>query len=964
MSDPTVTDEADRLRTLAPYQALGVEPAADFDRITALAARLFRVPVALVTLVDANRQYFKSHHGTDVCGSPSDVAFCKHALDLPEGETFIIPDATADARFADNPLVVGPMQVRFYAGAPLRAPDGKILGTLCLVDTVPRADLTAEERATLIDLAAVAMETFNLHLIRRRAEDEAAERQRAEVALGESESRLRRMASNCPGMIYQFVLEADGSSHFPFVGDGCRELFGIDPQAIHKRPERVMEAILPEYRARFFGKLQLSAQTLEPWQGEGRVLRPDGSTRWIQGIARPERLPDGRTLWNGVLLDMTARKRAEEEAERAASRVRTVLESITDAFFSVDREWRFTYVNDQAERTLGRSRDTLLGRGLWAEFSAEAEAVFNERFHHAMATGEPAHFEAHSSTLDAWLDVNAYPSEEGLSIYFQDITARRAAQRQLEDSHALLRTVIDGTEDAVFLKDRESRYLLINPAGAAFMGKPAAAIIGQDDTAFCSPDTARNIRERDLSILASGLSSTHEDHDIIAGVPRAFLTTKSPFRDAAGHLVGVIGIARDITPQREAAEALRQAKEEAEKANEAKSEFLSRMSHELRTPLNAILGFGQLLELGSLTTHQTESVEHILRAGRHLLNLIDEVLAISKIEAGRMRLSLEPVSLGEVARECLSLVGRLAQDRRVVCEDPLLNDCEGCEVHVHADRQRLRQVLLNLLSNAVKYNREGGRVRLNCREIPSPAPAPDQNGEPALGRVRIEVSDTGTGLSAEEIGLLFTPFERLRAERGTTEGTGLGLALSKSLVEAMNGRIGVDSVPGEGSTFWVELPVASPPSKRMAGLGWRMPDGSSLVGDSAGTILYIEDNLSNLRLIESLLGREKSLTLLSAQQGTLGIEIARARTPDLILLDLHLPDVPGWEVLAHLRTDLVTRDIPIIIISADATPHQIERLRTAGAQDYLTKPINVRELLRVLCEHLPHAPAGAVGAGV
>ncbi len=963
MSFLDATDETSRLRALEPYHALGLEPEAEFDRITALAARLFQVPVALVTLVGAEEQYYKSHHGTDLCGTPREVAFCQHALHLPEGETLVVPDATADARFAENPLVVGPMHVRFYAGAPLRTPAGETLGTLCLVDTMPRAALTAAERATLVDLATVAMQTFSLRLANLRTIQVAAERQRAEAALQQSEGRLRRMASNCPGMIYQFVLDADGRYHFPFVGDGCRELFGVPPQVLYDRPTFVVEALLPEHHERFFGNMQRSAQTLSPWQGEGRVRLPDGSTRWIQGLARPERLPDGQTLWNGVLMDMTARKRAEEEAERAASRVRTVLESITDAFFSVDRQWRFTYVNDQAERALGRSRESLLGRNLWKEYSAQADELFHERFREAMETGEAARFEAHSTTLDAWLHVNVYPSEEGLSVYFQNITARREAQRQLEDSHALLRAIIDGTGDAVFLKDRESRYLLVNPAGAAVLGRRAAEIVGRDDAAFWSPEAARRYREHDLQVLSSGESCTHEDTDDIGGTARTFLTTKSPFRDAAGNLVGVIGIARDTTAQHQAAEALRVAKEEAEKANAAKSEFLSRMSHELRTPLNAILGFGQLLEIGDLTNHQTESVEHILRAGRHLLTLIDEVLAISRIEAGRMRLSLEPVSLGEVTRECLVLVGQLARDRQVVCEDLPVDGCRGGDVHVHADRGRLRQVLLNLLSNAVKYNREGGHVRLRCRVVAPPKPAGDDGLGADPGRVRLEVSDTGAGLSSEEIGRLFTPFERLHADDGPTEGTGLGLALSKSLVEAMGGHIGAESAPCEGSVFWVELPLAEPQFERPGHEELSGTGRASLLNGSRGTILYIEDNPSNLLFIESLFRNEKNLTLLSAQQGLLGIEAARARAPDLILLDLHLPDMPGWEVLAQLRADPVTRPIPVVVVSADATPYRIERLREAGAQDYLTKPINLRELLRVLRERLPAAPA-AVGAGV
>ncbi len=530
-----------------------------------------------------------------------------------------------------------------------------------------------------------------------------------------------------------------------------------------------------------------------------------------------------------------------------------------------------------------------------------------------------------------------------------DITPRKREQRALEDSHHLLRAIIDGTDNTIFIKDCAGRYLLINPAGAALLGATPQGVVGQTDYAFFSSENARQTVLHDREIMETGQSRTYESTDTLGGIERVFLSTKSPYRDTVGNLLGVIGIVREVTEQRRAAEALRLAKEEAEKANHAKSEFLSRMSHELRTPLNAILGFGQLLEMGEMNRHESESIGHILKAGRHLLGLIDEVLALSRIEAGRMNLSLEPVAVAEVAQECLSLVKQQAAERGVRCENLCHDPDPGETCYVQADRQRLRQVLLNLLSNAVKYNHEGGRLRLACRRVLA--------SEGDRHHLRLEVSDTGAGMQAAEIARLFTPFERLSAEKSFTEGTGLGLALSKGLVEAMHGTIGVDSVPGEGSTFWLCLPLAEDPLVNVS-RGGSAPSGQCEGEDCEGTILYVEDNLSNLRLIELLLEAHPGVTLLSAQQGTLGLEMARATRPDLILLDLHLPDIPGWEVLAALRADPATRDIPVVIVSADATSPQIERLMKAGARGYLTKPINVPTLMQTLARYL-QAPSNA-----
>jgi signal transduction histidine kinase/ActR/RegA family two-component response regulator len=398
---------------------------------------------------------------------------------------------------------------------------------------------------------------------------------------------------------------------------------------------------------------------------------------------------------------------------------------------------------------------------------------------------------------------------------------------------------------------------------------------------------------------------------------------------------GAVINSRDITERKQYEEALQQAKVEAEAANRAKSEFLSRMSHELRTPMNSILGFGQLLERKELPADQRRAVGHILKAGRHLLNLINEVLEISRIEAGRQNVSLEPVPLAAALQEARSLILPLAVQRNLTIEE--FTVAEG--VYVQADRQRLNQVLLNLLSNAVKYNRPNGTVRLLCTESQT------ADGTPS---VRIGVSDTGPGIPAEKLDRLFIPFERLGAEQSQEEGTGLGLALSMRLVEAMEGTLSVESSLGEGSTFWVELPSVTGPLERAAATPSQPSAAGSGADRPAATILYIEDNLPNLSLIQSILADRPEITLLSTVQGKMGVYLAAERRPDLVLLDMHLPDIRGDEVLRKLRADERTREIPVIVVSADATASTIERLTNAGAAGYLTKPLDVDEFLSTI----------------
>ena len=376
------------------------------------------------------------------------------------------------------------------------------------------------------------------------------------------------------------------------------------------------------------------------------------------------------------------------------------------------------------------------------------------------------------------------------------------------------------------------------------------------------------------------------------------------------------------------------ARSAAEKANLAKSDFLSSMSHELRSPLNAILGFAQLMESDSPapTPTQKESIAQILQAGWHLLTLINEILDLAKVESGQVPLSREPVSLAEVLLECRGMVETQAQQRGVHMIFPESDP----HYFVMADRTRVKQILINLLSNAIKYNSPQGTVEVKCDE-----------GAP--GRIRVSVSDTGEGLSPDQMAQLFQAFNRLGQEAGGEEGTGIGLVVAKRLVELMEGEIGAESAVGMGCVFWFELPsVAEPCLGVESGEAAVSAPPSSPRGSRLHTLLYVEDNPANLKLIEQIVARHPDIRLLTAVNGNGGIQIARASLPDVILTDINLPDINGYDALKILRSDPATAHIPVIAISANAMPLDIERGLKAGFFRYITKPIKVGEFMEAM----------------
>jgi len=533
--------------------------------------------------------------------------------------------------------------------------------------------------------------------------------------------------------------------------------------------------------------------------------------------------------------------------------------------------------------------------------------------------------------------------------YCGDISDRRAAEQALLESEERTKQILRTANDAFVALDLGGRILDWNAQAERMFGWLREEAIGRILSGTIFPDVPGDGRRNGLAeYLEMGVAQPLSQRLEMTALRRdgselpVEVTIWSTGRLDRRTFNTFI---RDITDQRRAQTAIRVAQEEAERANRAKSEFLSRMSHDLRTPLNAVLGFAQLLAADSLTDSQRECTQQILKGGRHLLDLINEVLDISRIESGRLSLSPEPVDVVDIVQHSVDLVRPLAAQRQI---ELIVDSQTMAGQSVLADRQRLNQILLNLLSNAVKYNRDGGRVTIEFAR-----PSPDH--------IRINVTDAGAGIPPDKLRLLFRPFERLGAETTGVEGTGLGLTLSRGLAEAMGGSLDVTSVVDRGSTFWVELQAtdATPTKDEHRTLASSLAPGGNL---APATLLYIEDNASNVRLMNRLLGSRPSLTLVHAPDGQTGLTLVRERKPGVILLDLHLPDMSGEEVLRHLWGDQQLRAIPVIVLSADATAGQMRRVMALGAAAYLTKPLDLGAVLEVIDRTLSQSEASRSAA--
>ncbi|MDO8415606.1 MAG: PAS domain S-box protein [Agitococcus sp.] len=517
---------------------------------------------------------------------------------------------------------------------------------------------------------------------------------------------------------------------------------------------------------------------------------------------------------------------------------------------------------------------------------------------------------------------------------------QKKLDQRLRDQQFYTRSLIESNIDALMTTDPSGIITDVNKQMEALTDCTRDELIGAPfKNYFTDPELAERAITRVLNEKkVTNYELTARSRD---GKETVVSYNATTFYDRDRKLQGVFAAARDVTERKRLDQALQEtnvelerAKSMAEKANLAKSNFLSSMSHELRSPLNAILGFAQLMDSDNppATPSQKASIEQILHAGWYLLELINEILDLAVIESGKISLSEEPVLLAEVMLECQAMIEPQAQKRGLTLYFPHFDS----PCFVRADRTRLKQVLINLLSNAIKYNVKDGTVEVVCTTS-------------ALGRIRINIIDTGAGLPPEKLVQLFQPFNRLGKEGGAEEGTGIGLVMSKRLVELMGGVVGVESTVGVGSVFWFELSSTQAPQHIIDKVE-AIPEVLVKITQGAPlrTLLYVEDNPANLNLVEQLIARRPEMRLLTAVNGNIGIELARSHQPEVILMDINLPGISGIQALKILREDPAMAHIPVLAISANAMPEDVKKGMAAGFFRYLTKPINVNEFMKTI----------------
>jgi PAS domain S-box-containing protein len=702
-------------------------------------------------------------------------------------------------------------------------------------------------------------------------------------------------------------------------------------------------------------------------------IRKDGSR--FPAVVSVTALRDAQDAIIGYLLigtDNTARKQAEAALLKAGALQSAIFNSANFSSIATDAKGVIQIFNVGAERMLGYAAADVMNKITPADISDPQEVIARAKaLSVELGTPITPGFEAlvfkakrgiediyeltyirkDGSRFPAVVSVTALRDAQDAIIGYLLIGTDNTARKQIEEERKQLdqrlrdhqfytRSLFESNIDALMTTDPAGIITDVNKQMEALTGCTRDELIGAPFKSNFT-DPARAAMSVKLVLSEKKVTNYELTARARDGKQTVVSFNATTFYDRDRRLQGVFAAARDVTERKRLDQVLQEknveleyAKSAAEKANLAKSEFLSSMSHELRSPLNAILGFAQLMESAAPmpTAAQAARIAQILQAGWHLLNLINEILDLAVIESGKVSLSQEPVSLAEVMSECQTMMEPQAQQRGIRMTFPRFDHPS----FVWADRTRLKQIVINLLSNAIKYNQEQGTVVVNCTAI-----APE--------RTRISVKDTGAGLPPSKLAQLFQPFNRLGQEAGSVAGTGIGLVVTKQLAELMQGTLGVESTVGAGSVFWVDLPSTAAPELAVGGnepaahTQSRPPIGARL-----RTLLYIEDNPANMMLVEQLIARRSDIKLLTAVNGTLGIEVARANRPDVILMDINLPGISGIDALTILHEDPATAHIPIVALSANAMPRDIVFGLEVGFFRYITKPIKVKEFMDTL----------------
>ena len=789
---------------------------------------------------------------------------------------------------------------------------------------------------------------------------------RDERKLQQSQALLNSIIMNIPAMVF---LKSAEDLKFELLNHAGEELLGYPQDDLLGKSD--YDFFPPEQASYFTAKdrevldsgrqLDIAEESIKTRDGEIRFLHTC-KTGVYDSSGRPTHLL-------GISIDITEIKNAQAAVQRERDFATSLVDTAPVIILLLDTQGIIQHANPYFEQLSGYVLEEIKGRNWFDCFIPERDQARIRALFELACQDVPNVGNINSIVIQSGeeLDVEWWDRVQrdqhgkitGLLVIGMDVTERINMNNMLirrEEELSQFKAMLDQTADCMFMFDTEElRFFYVNQGAINQVGYSQAELMKMHPYDIKPDFTERQFRDFIAPLLSGEQSKlafeTVHQHKNGNRIPVDILL--QCITTTHGQPARFIAVVRDVTERKHAEEKLinlnqqlehrvqmrtadlKVALTEAERASATKSEFLSRMSHELRTPLNAIIGFGQLLETDPehpLSETQVSSVREIREAGRHLLELVNEVLDLSRIEQGHLEIEFEPVKLGPLIEACLSQIHPMIMQQNLKVSLDLDAVCT-----VLADRMRLKDVLLNLLSNAIKFNFEGGSITIRCASS-------------RTDYVRISIRDTGRGIAEDALSQLFKPFERIESAYNGIEGTGIGLALSKKLIEAMQGKIGVESVPSEGSTFWIELPLAKCDESITDSNNTHTTPCARNVGNHK--VLCIEDNLSNLILIQKILASRNNIELFEASSGELGLEIAMREPLDLILIDINLPGINGFEVLRRLKSDSLTKDIPMVALTANAMKQDIELAREVGFDDYLTKPIDVINFLDTVDRYL------------
>ncbi|MBG9387207.1 PAS-domain containing protein [Caenimonas aquaedulcis] len=951
VSDPLhppdeVPGEARRLARLRMLKILDSAPEPAFDSLTRVAAAICGTPIALISLIDEDRQWFKSRVGLDGdTETPRTLAFCDHAI--RQSGVMEVPDALLDPRFRSNPYVTGEPNVRFYAGAPITLPSGERIGTVCVIDRVP-AHLTPQQAQSLAELAEVVqvMLTQRAQLMDRVESDIAGHVEHASrlhganrfLARAETLSRvggweadLRTRTVHWTEQNYRNFELKPGT---PVGLDDHRRFF--NPEALRLMDDTAARALA----------------TGEPWDIELPMTTANGRQVWMRSVGHAEFENGVPVRMVGVLQDISALKSARDAEAASLRLLSAVVEHLPCAVSVFDAQFRLIAHNHQfrtlldfPDRLFEGRQPTLsefvrfdLARGEYGD--ADAGEVL-ERVARQAATPS-RHLLLRSHVGAPALEVRRSPMPGGGFVTtYMDVTQARAADEALARAAEITRATLESTTDGLLVvnPDREvlyhnRKFLEMWNLSAEDLAHGVDALRPNIEPQLADPQAfTRRVGE----LYASPLSEANDE--LILKDGRVFERYARPMT-VEGHAVGRVWSFRDVTEARRAEANVRRAKDEAVAANRAKTEFLDTISHEIRTPLNGVLGMTQLLAAEPLALHQHKYVQLADTSARDLLELIDDLLDLGKIEAGKVELEDIDFRLEDVTRHLEELYRLRAREKDL---DFQLEIGPGVPAVLRGDPGRLRQVLNNLLSNALKFTSEGG-IGLVIARMPGARSTP---------QISFTVHDTGIGIAEDVRERLFSRFSQ--ADSSTTRkygGTGLGLAIVRQLCDAMGGSVSLRSVPGKGSSFRCELPLAAAQAGAASKPGVPVPQQREF---RAARLLLAEDNPVNQLVVQGLLAHAGYLDVVIASDGAQAVAAASHEPFDLVIMDCHMPEMDGYQATALLRERGFAK--PIIALTANASQAERERCLSIGMNDFLSKPIDGATLTQAVDRWLQPAAA-------